>query len=83
MSFILFFGFGSKYAPVHRYGTVFSSEVDLKKKRLGMGVINGFIGGFAAIICGGHYRVINGFKGGFGCHIGSNMVICGSEWLYR
>ena len=52
MSFILFFGFGSKYAPVHRYGTVFSSEVDLKKKRLGMGVINGFIGGFAAIIWG-------------------------------
>ena len=47
-----FFVFGSKYA--HRYGTVFSSEVDLKKKRLGMGVINGFIGGFAAIIWGSY-----------------------------
>ena len=48
-------------------------------KRLGMGVINGFIGGFAAIICGGHYRVINRFIGGFGCHVGSYMVIYGSR----
>ena len=33
-----------------RFGTVLNSEVDLDKKRLGIGVMNGFIGGFAAII---------------------------------
>ena len=28
-----------------RFGTVFNYEVDLNKKRLGIGVMNGFIGG--------------------------------------
>ena len=32
------------YNP-HRYGTQFKSGVDLKSKRLGVGVLNGFIGG--------------------------------------
>ena len=32
------------YNP-HRYGTRFKSGVDLKSKRLGVGVLNGFIGG--------------------------------------
>ena len=44
-----------------RFGTVLNSEVDLDKKRLGIGVMNGFIGGFAAIIYGsyqGHIGVI-------------------------
>ena len=62
-----------------------NSEVDLDKKRLGIGVMNGFIGGFAAIICGGHYRVINRFIGGSGCHEGSyGSVSAGREfWPFR
>ena len=32
------------YNP-HRYGTRFKSGVDLNNKRLGVGVLNGFIGG--------------------------------------
>ena len=31
-----------------------NSEVDLDKKRLGIGVMNGFIGGFAAIVWGSY-----------------------------
>ena len=31
--------------PVHRLGTVFNSGVDLREKKLGIGVMNGLIGG--------------------------------------
>ena len=74
--------FGSKYAHghpvVHRFGTVLNSEVDLDKKRLGIGVMNGFIGGFAAIIWGS-YRVIYGSYQGRGItqHIGGMNGFCG------
>ena len=62
-----------------------NSEVDLDKKRLGIGVMNGFIGGFAAIIygsyrgrigdhTGGHIGVMNSFIHGF------VAIIWGSYW---
>ena len=76
VSFVLFLFFGHLYLRSLdlRFGTVLNSEVDLDKKRLGIGVMNGFIGGFAVTIyrpyiigghTGGHIRVINGFISGF------------------
>ena len=54
VSFVLILLFGRLYLRSLdlRFGTVLNSEVDLDKKRLGIGVMNGFIGGFAAIISG-------------------------------
>ena len=35
---------------LHRFGTAFNSEVALDKKRLGIGVMNGFIGGWVGVL---------------------------------
>ena len=52
---------------MHRYGTVFTSGVDLSMKKLGIGVMNGFIGG-----CSDHMRVI----------LGDHLGVINRGWVF-